>query len=180
MTPEDARDIVQLRLLVARAANNDSLAWWDDQSFTTPAGFILERTFPVAPLMAARSLALAAAFARHEAVCPTDRLTMHLFRLDPDNQDRLVLRFAPLDDIPVPDQPITFVEQLRQLLLQLLDEPAPCKVVRQDPMGAVQIAISPGPAGLDPLVHRARALAWAYLAGSPGRPVFPYCLEHAT
>jgi hypothetical protein len=169
--------ILSLRLLIARAGNQDSLAWWDDQSFTTPAGFILERTFPVAPRMAARSLALAAAFDRHEAACLNDRRALHLFRLDPDNQDRLALRFERWDDVPVPDEPIVSMDQLRQRLQDALGDPMPGKATRQDQAGALLLAIPPCPPDQDAMLHRAKTLAWAYLAGAPGQPVFPYCLE---
>ena len=106
--------ILSLRLLIARAANGDSLAWWDDQSLTAHAAFILERTFPVAPAQAARSLALRAALARHQALCPGDSL--HLYRLDGDNRDRLILRFHSLESITLPEQPITTVDALRRHL----------------------------------------------------------------
>jgi len=41
LTPEEMRTILGLRLWVARAANKDSLAWWDDGSLTSHAGFLL-------------------------------------------------------------------------------------------------------------------------------------------
>lgn len=169
--------ILRLRLLIARAGNQDCLAWWDDQSFTTPAGFILDRTFPAAPRMAARSLALIAAFDRHEAACAGDGQALHLFRLDPDNQDRLALRFERWDDVPVPDEPITSMGHLRQHLLDVLGAPMPGKVVRRDQAGGLLLAIPPCQPGQEPMLHRAKTLAWAYLTGGPGQPVFPYCLE---
>jgi hypothetical protein len=174
VTSEDARMILSLRLLVARAANRDSLAWWDDESLTPPAGFLLERVFPMAPSLAARSLALAAASARHQAACPQKAL--HLYRLNADNRDRLALRFAPLLPIPVPEEPITTVDGLRQHLVTLTREPMGYTVVRRNAHG-LQIEIPPCPAGSSPLAHRAHTLAWAYLEGSPGEPVLPYCLE---
>lgn len=177
MPAHNLQTILRLRLLIARAGNQDSLAWWDDQSFTTPASFILDRTFPVAPRMAARSLALAAAFDRHEAACAGAGQALHLFRLDLDNQDRLALRLERRDDVPVPDEPITSMDQLRQHLLDVLGAPMPGKVTRQDQAGALLLAIPPCPPHQEPMLHRAKTLAWAYLAGDIGRPVFPYCLE---
>jgi hypothetical protein len=175
LTPEESHTILGLRLLVARAANRDSLAWWDDESFTTHAGFLLERIFPMAPPLAARSLALAAALARHQAAC-TER-DLHLYRLDPDNQDKLTLRFAPLLPIPVPEEPITTLETLRQHLLNLTGETVPYIIVRETGAHGLQIEPLPCPPGVSPLAHRARTLAWAYLEGAPGEPVFPFCLE---
>ena len=174
LTPEEARTILQLRLLVARAANRDSLGWWDDESLTPHAGFLLERIFPIAPPLAARSLALAAASARHQAACPEKAL--HLYRLDADNQDRLALRFAPLLPIPVPEEPITTVDGLRQHLVTLTKAPMVYDVVRRNARG-LQIEIPPCPAVSSPLAHRAQTLAWAYLESSPGEPVLPFCLE---
>jgi len=175
LAPEEARTILGLRLLVARAANKDSLAWWDDESLTQHAGFLLERIFPTAPPLAARSLALAAALARHQAA--STEKALHLYRLDPDNQDKLALRFAPLLPIPVPEVPITTLEALRQHLLDLTGAPAPCAVVRQTETHGLQIEPPPCLAGVSPLAHRARTLAWAYLESAPGEPVFPFCLE---
>jgi hypothetical protein len=180
VTSEDARMILGLRLLVARAANKDSLAWWDDESLTPHAGFLLERVFPMAPPLAARSLALAAALARHQAACPASSGALHLYRLDADNQDKLALRFAPLLPIPVPEEPITTLETLRQHLLDLTRKPAPYTVVRETNAHGLEIDIPPCPAGVSPLAHRARTLAWAYLEGTPGEPVFPFCLEQGT
>jgi hypothetical protein len=177
MTPEDARIILSLRLLVARAANKDSLAWWDDESLTSHASFVLERLFPMAPALAARNLALSAALARHQAACPANGGIVHLFRLDPDSKDKLALRRIPLLAIPVPDHPITTMDALRRYLWELAGKPAPYTVVRQTDMHGLHIEIPPGPADVSPLLHRARTLAWAYLEGAPGQPVFPFCLE---
>jgi len=177
LAPEEAHTILGLRLLIARAANKDSLAWWDDESLTPHAGFLLERIFPVAPPLAARNLALAAALARHQAACPVNSGALHLYRLDADNQDKLALRFAPLLAIPVPEEPITTLETLRQHLLDLTRDPAPYTVVRETNAHGLEIDIPPCPAGVSPLAHRARTLAWAYLEGAPGELVFPFCVE---
>jgi hypothetical protein len=180
LTPEEARAVLGLRLLIARAANGDSLAWWDDESLTPHAGFLLERIFPMAPSLAARSLALAAALARHQAACPAHSGALHLYRLDPDNQDELALRFAPLLNVSMPEEPITTLETLRRHLLSLTGKPAPCTVVRETDAHGLQIESPPGPPGVSPMLHRARTLAWAYLEGGPGEPVFPFCLERDT
>jgi hypothetical protein len=177
LTSEEAHLILRLRLLLARAANKDSLAWWDDESLTPPAGFLLERLFPMAPAMAARSLALSAAVARHQAACAADDRALHLYRLDPDNQDRLALRTVPLLPIPVPHDPITTMEVLRQHLLDLIGQPMPYTVRRRTDARGLQIEIPPIPSGVSPLLHRARTLAWACLEGAPNQPVFPFCVE---
>lgn len=175
MTPKEIRTILSLRLLIARAANKDSLAWWDDESFTAPAQYLFDRIFPMAPPLAARSLALAAAIARHRAAC--DKETLHLYRLDSDNQDGLALRFEPLLPVPVPEEPITTPENLRRHLLDLTGDPAHYTVVRETSTHGLQIKIPPCPPDTSPLAHRAQTLAWAYLESAPGAPVFPFCLE---
>lgn len=177
ITPEDANTILSLRLLVARAANKDSLAWWDDESLTPHASFLLERLFPMAPPLAARSLALSAALARHQAACSANEKTLHLYQLDADNQDKLALRFVPLLPISVPDQPITTMDALSQHLLDLVGEPVPYNVVRRTNTHGLQIEIPPRSAGVSPLLHRAKTLAWAYQEGAPGQPVFPFYVE---
>ncbi|MFZ5915472.1 MAG: BrxE family protein [Chloroflexota bacterium] len=177
LSSQDARTVLNLRLLVARAANKDSLAWWDDESLTPHAGFLLERLFPMAPPLAARSLALNAALARHDAACGVIRNALHLYRLDADSQDRLALRFEALLPIPVPVEPIPSTEGLKQCLLVLLGAPAAYTVVHRTGAGGLQIEIPPVPRGVSPLLHRARTLAWAYLEGAPGQPAIPYFVE---
>lgn len=171
----DARAILQLRLLIARAANKDSLHWWEDDAFSTPARFILDRTFPGVPPLAARSLALRAAVARHQDACGPN--TLHLYRLDADNLDRLILEFWPLLQIPVPQAPITTLDALRQQLAALTGGPMPYSVVRPGQNGGLQIRVPPPPKTKLPMLHRAQTFAWAFLEGEPGRPVIPYSLE---
>jgi len=175
LTAEEAHAILALRLLIARAANRDSLGWWEDESLAPHARYVLERLFPNAPPQAARSLALVAASTRHEAACP--KHSLHLYRLDVDGKDRLALRFALLLPIPVPEEPITTVEALREHLTRLTGGPVPYKVVRRTSTHALQIGVPPCPTDVPPMLHRARSLAWAYLEGAPGQPVFPFCTE---
>ena len=174
---DSIRIILQLRLLVARAANKDSLAWWDDESLTSHAGFLLERLFPTAPTLAARSLALSAATLRHQAACANHDDTLHLYRLDLDGQDALAARSIHLLTIPLRREPIRSIEALREALSSLLGKPAPYHVLHRASDGRLQIEIPPAPAGTSALLHRARTLAWAYLEGAPHEPVFPFCRE---
>lgn len=131
LRPDEARLILSLRLLIARAANKDSLAWWDDESLTLSADFLLERLFPVAPALAARSLALRAAQARHQAACAPYKRALHLYRLDLDNLDRLALRNESLLPISLSPAPITTLDELRQGLAALIDEPPAYTVLRR-------------------------------------------------
>ncbi|MAT42176.1 MAG: hypothetical protein CL609_07530 [Anaerolineaceae bacterium] len=172
---DDAVAILGLRLLIARAANVDSLHWWEDNAFSEPAQFIFNRTFPGVPTLAARNLALRAAVARHLDACPPDAL--HLYHLDFDNLDRLVLEFWQLTEIVVPVEPIKTMEALRQHLLHLTAGPMPYEVVRTGANGGLQIRLPEPPKDVNPLHHRAVAFAWAFLEGQPGQPVIPYSLE---
>src|SRR5690606_27116842 len=109
---EEARLIQRLRLIIARAANQDGLRWWDDQSLTDHAGYLLERTFAVSPSLAARRLAMAAAEARHTEAFKDGLLGLHLYHLTPDNEDGLAMRGVDLEDIEVPSEPITTIDSL--------------------------------------------------------------------
>jgi hypothetical protein len=169
-------DILSLRLIIARAANADSLGWWPDESLTAAAGFLWARLYPVAPDLAARACALRAAESRHNVLCPPPRL--HLYRLDPMNRDRLKLRFASPAGATCPTAPITAWDGLRAHLLEAVGQPPAYRVVRRLQSGAIQLEIPEPPPGESPLWHRARTLAWAYLEGQgEGSVVFPYCEE---
>ena len=175
--PADAQLVLTLRLLIARAANRDSLAWWDDEALTAPAGFLLERLFPVAPPLAARSLALRAALARHEGACTDIGGVLHLYRLDADNADGLALRDVPLLPVPYPEAPIPTMDALRKHLIALLGQPTQVKIIQRRNGGAFQIAIPPCPTGVWAPLHRTKSFAWAYLEGALGQPVFPFIAE---
>lgn len=173
---DDARVILALRLLIARAANSDSLAWWEDEALTLPGAFVLEKVFPVAPPLAARNLALHAALARHQAACPGSR-ALHLYRLDRDNQDGLALRRVSSLSVDIAGSPITSIAALEDTVRALIGGPFRYRALRRTPSNGLEIEIPPPPTGVSPLLHRARSLAWAYLEGAPRAPVFPFCTE---
>lgn len=175
---QEARHILSLRLLIAQAGNKDSLGWWDDDSLAGHSAFLLTRIFPIEPLTAARSLALQAALARHQAAFEDNARAFHLFRLDRDNQDGLLVRFLSPGRLPMPDDPITSIDELRDQLLRLTVEPRPYTRVREAAGNRLLIELPP-PIGMPYLRHRAETLAWAYLEAEPGRPVFPYFTEQS-
>lgn len=177
LQPHEAHLILSLRLLIARAANTDSLHWWDDEALTASGGFLLERLFPVVPPLAARSLAIRAAQTRHQAACEAYPQAVHLYRLDLDNLDKLALRREPLLPIPMPGEPITTMDALRQNLLAFINEPPRYRVIRRTSTNLLQIDISPPANGESLLLHRARTLAWAYLEGASKQAVFPCIVE---
>lgn len=180
LSSEEAHAILALRLLIARAANTDSLAWWEDESLTPHAAFVLERTFPMAPPLAARSLALTAALARHQAACSAHNDAVHLYHLDADGQDKLALRDFSLLPIAVPQEPIETIAALQQHMVALIGGPWPCTALRRTDARGLQIQIPSSPDRASPLFHRARTLAWAYLQGAPEEPVFPFFLERTS
>ena len=180
LSPEDAGIILRLRLLIARAASKDSLAWWEDHSLTPEASFVLERIFPMQPDLAARNLALAAARARHQAACPSSRGIVHLYRLDSDGQDELAMRSVSVLAAAVPETPIDTTDLLRRALLEVLGQPMPYRALRRTDAGGLEISVPLTPTGVAPLLHRARTLAWAYLEGDRAKPAFPYCQERVT
>lgn len=177
MSNEDILFLLGLRLLIARAANKDSLAWWDDESLTSHSAFLLNRIFPITPHTAARSLALRAALSRHQAACASESAALHLFRLDAANNDELAVRQVSLASLPMPEEPIGTIDALRVKLLQLTGEPRPYRRVRLTGNQAMLIELPPLPVGMTVWRHRAQTLAWAYLEGPHGRPVFPFILE---
>jgi hypothetical protein len=179
MTTSDERTILALRLLLARAANADSLAWWEDESLTQPADYVLHRLFPVQPATAARRIALQAAETRHQAALQDESHPLCLYWLDGDNRDRLALRFKSPADVPLPAHRLDSVAALKSALLPLTGGPMAYTVVRQNARGGLLIRPQARPATEGVLLHRAKTLAWAYLEGKPGAPIFPFCLESA-
>jgi hypothetical protein len=174
---EDAQFILGLRLLIARAANKDSLAWWDDESLAGHSAYLLNRIFPIAPQTAARSLALRAALSRHEAVCASEPNALHLFRLDAANQDELAVHQVALSAISMSEEPVDTMDELRARLTQLIDDRRPYKRVRLTGNQGLLIEIPAPPTGVSVWRHRTQTLAWAYLEGAYGQPVFPFILE---
>ncbi|MBI1802797.1 MAG: BrxE family protein [Chloroflexi bacterium] len=166
--------ILQLQLLIARAAQKDSLGWWDDESLTAAGAFILERLFPSAPEEIARKLGLATAAARHQAAFADHPEALHLFRLDTDGETNLELSRLPLMDCPIPTQPIESMAVLQLHLSSLLgDRPARRPSIEQ--LSNRRVAIRWPSQGLPvSAVDIAKALAWAYLSGKPVEPVFPF------
>lgn len=176
LSVDEARHIRTLQLLVARAANQDSLAWWEDEALTAQGLYILERSTSTAPVLAARYLSIVAASARHKTAFAQSKQAIHLFHLDGDNEDGLALRDVSLIDIEVPADPIISMEALEQALDNLLGGIRPYTVAAREGQ-QVHISLPQPSSKVSPMVHRAETLACAYLQGEKGSPTFPYCLE---
>ncbi len=165
--------IVQLRLMIIRAAQKDSLRWWEDESLTQAGWFLAERLFLMDTAETARKLGMEAAHTRYRMAFGDEKDKLHLFHLDPVDQVDYELRNMRLSDIPMPAEPITSSEMLRQRLLELTGEPAPYQVIDHGPNDQVQIRVK-GFSARTPALELAQGLAWACLESQMGKPCFPY------
>ena len=177
MHPASAcHDVLRLRLLIARAAQRDSLAWWTDESLTPGANTLLGRVFPRSADRARVRLALRAGLARHRGVLAREPGAIHLFDLGGAAEfaiDRVLLG----EELPTyPSAPITSRGALRRLLTD-----AGVKINGVEDFGdaysndlaaphVVEVAVSPG----QPLAEVAVALAAAYLRGPGDAAVYPF------
>ncbi len=166
--------LVQLRLLIARAAQKDSLRWWDDESLTPNGDYLLDRVFPNAPSVIGQNLAIAAASARHDAALSEINAPIHLFHLDSQARDGLMMRKLRLSKHNEVG-PISDMNALRQRLLDLAGKAPKYEIIgRLNQNNALRIRIADDTGDM---TRRAQALAWAYLEGQVGQPVFPYIAE---
>lgn len=178
LTYEQALHLLRLRTVIARAAQKDSLQWWEDESLTSQGSFLLERIFPGAPALSGRNLALGAATIRHQAALQSLNNAIHLFRMSSANIDQLAMRslrdhFEEGVTRLIP--PIPDFEVLRQHLLAITG-----KSSHYERIGVLSeqngLRIQSNELPMD-FIECANVLAWAYLEGAIGQPVFPYLLE---
>lgn len=163
--------ITQLQLLIARAAQVDSLAWWDDNALSDPGAFLLQRVFPYAPHAAAKKLAIKAASARHAALFGDQPQVVHLFNIQ--DEDNPFDRREQIVDFELGElaRPITSLQELRQHLTQISDPPAWASYGSPHANRSLEIAVrKEAPSEIE----YALGLAWGYLEGNPSQPVFPY------
>ena len=171
---ESAVLIRHLQLLIARAAQKDSLGWWDDESLTQSGTYVLERLFPSSPSEIACKMALAAASARHQAAFADNPHALHLYALDLEGQAEFASRTVPFKQISVATEPIATIAELEQQLSRLVPDPRH-KIKSLDELSnrrlAMRLQTSSGELSAAEL---AKMLAWTYLDGKPGEPVFPF------
>ena len=155
---------LKIQLLIARAGQNDSLRWWEDDSLTEAGSYILERLFPFAPQIQGRKLALAAAKVRHEAALKEEEDPFYLYQF-------LEERDYDLSDVSIPSTPITTMDELHHQLTALVPEkPSGMKIIPVSSNGRLQVEFKIETSTLEVV----NALAWAYMEGSPSNPVFPF------
>lgn len=162
------RTILLLRAIVCRAAEGDSLHWWDDESLTPYARVILDPLFPRTASVAALRIAFEAARLRYRAVFGADDPRVaHLFSLPDEVEMQLVN--AGLDGIAAGDEAVADAEAFRQ---RLGADWRDYEVAERGAGGMLKIRPR-ARLGEDPL-DIARALASAHSEGQPGSPAFPF------
>lgn len=173
--------VVRIRLAVARAGQRDGLAWWDDESLTPGADFLLRRLFPRTAPRAAHRLATLAARARHRNVLTEVPRARHLFDFGDETEYRLAELLRSLDHElgDAPRDPIASRDALGHALRAIAPEPSPAPIVPTDVQRAVRLGDE---LATLPLVERALALAWTYVrtgAGAGEAAVFPFYVPAA-
>ncbi len=177
LTLAEAELIVRLRLLVVRAAQPDSLRWWDDRSLTVEGGYLTERLFSRRPRLAAAQIAMATARARHWAAIPKTPKAVHLFDFGDDLEYEL--EAVALDEAWIPAEPFATQDALLLAVGRVIPDGTGYSTSYSgqgdEHTGALEIQISvDADPTLKPPVAQAAALALAYGVGGPDRPVFPY------
>jgi hypothetical protein len=172
--------ILDLRLLIARAGERDSLSWWDSYALTEDGQWALARLYPRYADHAGARLAIEAAAIVH-AKTIGHRPAVTLFGLGADLDARVMrqLDLRRMDDEPLTiAPPLHSTDELQTLLTQTVE-------LTDDDLAVVRSAVVNGhlaelgavtEAGVwsDELVTIARRLAAAYTLSELGRLVVPY------
>jgi hypothetical protein len=169
----DGKQILSLQLLIARAAQKDSLSWWEDDSLTPAGDYLLERLFMANPGQAGKRLALEAAKVRYHAAFGNENNVFHLFHLDQTGDVEHNLDELSLSNITLPLEPIQTIDALRQALLEQIGFPMKYQIVGERSNNRLEIKLAGAPSKND-LIHLVKTLAWATLESEPGKPIFPY------
>lgn len=170
---ETRTGIVTLRLLIARAAQKDSLQWWEDESLTQAGGFLVDRLFIMDAPEIARKLAIEAAATRYDMSFGDDKSKLHLFRLDQTGHVELDLQFTRFLNFDMPAEPIPTLDALREKLDALTPKRMPYTVASNGLDNQLEIRIK-GYSRKTPVLDLAQTLAWAALESPYGKPLFPY------
>jgi len=171
--------ILSLQLLIARAAQKDSLKWWEDDSLTPSGKYLLERLFFIDPDEAGRKLALEAARTRYQAAFEGSNNILHLFHLDQTGEVELSLQGIRLSTISIPPEPIPSTDILCRMLLERAGSPLKYQVVGERSNNRREIRLINTASNLSVLAI-AKTLACASLEGYPGKPIFPYIQQHGS
>lgn len=177
ISEQEATQILRLRTLIARAAQVDSLKWWEDESLTDGGLYLLERIFWGSPSTTSRNLAHSAALHRHQSALKAQYGGIHLFQLSIDNIEeetlKSIVNYVTIDLEGL--SPISDLEHLRHKLLEIIEAEPQYTIVNFSPLNhSLQILPLTSSGGI---LDYAYALSWAYLEGNMGQAVFPYILE---
>ena len=172
-TSTQAQLILRVQLLIARAAQSDSLKWWDDNALTTGGEYLLDKLFPSAPHEIGVKLALESARARHFAAFAEERRVLHLFALDTNGAADVELK----EQLPViltfQSEPITTMDVFREKLNVLLGELGKPPSMDETTENRLRLHFKQDSLTLTTF-ERFQWLAWAYGHAKPGVPVFPF------
>lgn len=173
--------ILDLRLLIARAGEQDSLAWWNSHALTEQGRWVLSRLYPRYAAYAGARLAIeAAAVVHREAIGYRPAVTLFGLGADLDARVMRQLELRRMDDEPlaiVP--PIRSADELRTHLNQVV-------ALTDDDLAIVNSAAANGHLvelgavtahelwAADVLQAMTRRLAAAYSLSEYGRLIVPY------
>lgn len=173
LTKIGKKQIIQLRLFIARAAQEDSLRWWEDNSLTPSGEFLLDKIFVFDPTQAGRTLALQTAQSRYQAAFESMPEALHLFRLEPSGAVEYDLRDVDVMQADSPAGAISALDELKHHLTRIIETPPGYQVVSERADHRLEIRLRNDHVRTDPL-QLAQVFAWASLEGKPGAPLFPY------
>jgi hypothetical protein len=177
MTVSDVETILRLRLIVCRAAQLDSLQWWDDQSLTTEGAFVVERLFGGRPRVAAAKIALAAARVRHWAAMPKSKNVVHLFDFGDDIEEQI--NSVSLEEGWISSSAFTSTDDFGSAIRGIAADEIDYKRSDPDQNGALELHLSARLGkGMNVILARARVLALTYAVARPRQPVFPFLKEN--
>jgi hypothetical protein len=172
--------ILDLRLFIARAGEQDSLHWWDNHALTEQGQWALARLYPRYADHAGARLAIEAAAVVH-AKTIGHRLAVTLFGLGADLDARVMrqLDLRCIDDEPLTiAPPIRSTSELQTLLSQTVeltdDDFAVVRSAVVNGQLAELGAVTEASVWSDELVTIIRRLAAAYTLSDFGHLVVPY------
>ena len=173
--------VLSLRVLIARAGEQDSLAWWESYALTEHGRWALGRLYPRHAAYAGAQLAIEAAIIVHrEAIGRRPAVTLFGLGVDLDAQVMRQLELRRMDGEPLTiPPPIRSADELRAQLNQvapLTDEDLAAVNSAAVNGHLVELGAVPG-RGLETaeaLQTVTRRLAAAYTRSEYGRLIVPY------
>lgn len=181
ISPAVLGDILDLRLLIARAGEQDSLAWWDSHALTEQGQWVLERLYPrYAPHAGARLAIEAAAIVHAKAVGQRPAVTLFTLGGDLDARVMRQLDLRRMEDEPLAvTPPVRSPEELEARLSQVValtdgDRAVVASTVVNGGLVELDAVTEADVWSEDKLLAITRRLATAYTLSDPQRLVVPY------